>query len=511
MTIELIGSLDYKKVEEILKQKGIDNGNTIDEIVEEIKKVEKSRHSEIVSSAGALSRTTGDIFSVLNDREQKDFEKNNKFVNFVIGMGHYSITDHDYFVFGLKDVSVIVEQFLIEERFASFTVKSRREADFSKEGFYIPNFHITNGGIHPDNHPLQETYKQHMKELFEKYSVFKEAGIKTEDARFILPYCFHSTFIMGFDGNTLIRTIIKLTKTKYSKIPELKELGEKLYEIAKENMPYILPVIDKTEVMTEDEVDTFLASKIKRENYKVVKNVKLLNSSQDIDDQILIAAIIRRYQYNYQKAKNTLEKISTTDPNFKLELMKKIAFKGDRAELSQVNFEFQVPVSNAIKTHLLRHRTHNFVNPDFVDIDLTQYITPPAIIEKDMKYEYDDIYKRNKQTYDYFKGLGVTKEDLIYFNLSGNLSNFITNMDGLTLSHILALRECNKAQWETRDIAHGMHKEINKREDAKLFTQVIGPTCETQRICNEGKECCGKVFALIKKDTKNQLKIDNIC
>ena len=78
MQIELIGALDYKKVEEILKNKGIDDGNAIDEIVEEIKKVEKSRHPEIVSSAGALSRTTGDIFTVLNDREQKEFDKNNK-------------------------------------------------------------------------------------------------------------------------------------------------------------------------------------------------------------------------------------------------------------------------------------------------------------------------------------------------------------------------------------------------------------------------------------------------
>ena len=71
-------------------------------------------------------------------------------------MGHDSISDHDYCVFAIKDVSPIVEQTIIEERFASFTIKSRREADFSQVGFYVPDFHDENGNILPNNEKLKE-------------------------------------------------------------------------------------------------------------------------------------------------------------------------------------------------------------------------------------------------------------------------------------------------------------------------------------------------------------------
>ena len=48
------------------------------------------------------------------------------------------------------------------------------------------------------------------------------------------------------------------------------------------------------------------------------------------------------------------------------------------------------------------------------------------------------------------------------------MTNILIDMDAWTLRHILELRECNKAQWETRDIAHGMHDEVD-RKPAKLM------------------------------------------
>ena len=48
-----------------------------------------------------------------------------------------------------------------------------------------------------------------------------------------------------------------------------------------------------------------------------------------------------------------------------------------------------------------------------------------------------------------------------------------------------------------------MHKEIDKLPDAEAFSSVLGPTCDTQGICNEGKESCGKVKRL-EKHQKNR-------
>ena len=92
----------------------------------------------------------------------------------------------------------------------------------------------------------------------------------------------------------------------------------------------------------------------------------------------------------------------------------------------------------------------------------------------------------------------VREEDLVHFILSGNMTNVVTNINGKSLQHILGLRTCNKTQWETREWALNVRRIISELDDCKYYSQILGPTCETQGICNEGKECCGKIYTLKK-------------
>ena len=506
MEIKLLGALDYKKVESVLKEKLTDK-KEIEELLQAIKEIEIARRSEIVSSAGRLSRAAGTVLDIVGLSESKTLEQNINFANRVIGMGHDSISDHDYCVFAIKDVSPLVEQTIIEERFASFTIKSRREADFSKVGFYIPDFHDENGNILPNNENLKEEYKEHMQMLFQTYITLKDMGIPIEDARFILPYCYHSNILMGMDAHSVKDLIVKLTKTKYRNITELREFGEKLYEIVQEQMPYIVPEIDKVKVQEIDSSEEYINKIVPKELHRVEDKTKLLSSSSgNVDDTILISAIMRRYHYDQKHAEKVYQEACRQNPNFKKELMKKIAFESDGLELTQVNFQFETALSLAILTHLTRHRTHDLITPDFVpNLDITNYKTPPKIASKKEALEiYDDVYALNKAAYDHFKESGVREEDLVYFTLSGTLTNVLTNMDGKTLKHILGLRECTKAQWETRQMANAMHQGVKELPGTEAFETILGPTCVTQGICNEGKECCGRVYTLQKK--KNETK-----
>ena len=52
--------------------------------------------------------------------------------------GHRSTVEHAVFTLSMRNVSVYAEQFFIEFRLASFTVKSRRYVDFARQGYYIP-------------------------------------------------------------------------------------------------------------------------------------------------------------------------------------------------------------------------------------------------------------------------------------------------------------------------------------------------------------------------------------
>ncbi len=491
MKMKLLGAIDYAKLKKILKNV------KSEEVIAQIEQLETDRSASIVSAAANLSRFDENVFEALGASENQSFEENVKHIKRVIKLGHESIMDHDYCVFAIQDVSPVIEQTIIAERFSSFTIKSRREVDFSKVGYYTPTFRSVGGGVLSNNKSITQEYQQYMNSLFQKYDIFLKYGIEKEDARFVLPYCYHSNIIMGIDAHTLKDMIVKFTKTKYANIQELKEFGERLYEIAKIKVPYIIEEIDKIKPKYEDNVDVYLAQNIKNREYKILTAPKLLNSTTNVDDAILISAIMRRYQYDYEYATRVYQELCRKNPNFKLELMQKIAFESDQLELTQASFEFQIPLSFAVLTHLTRHRTHDIVIPDFVPIvDLLQYKTPPKI-KNICQEEFHKVFELNNEMYHHFKeDYGVCEEDLIYFILSGNMVNIVTNMNGKTVKHILGLRECTRAQWETRDMAIGMHKEIDTLPDAQIFSKVLGPTCTTQGYCKEGKRSCGRILAL---------------
>ncbi len=495
MKVELLGSLNYSKLSEVLKSEGIDEVK-VDTLIGKIKYLEKEARIRNVSLAGRLSRFPGDVFEVLGLSEEKSLDSNLKYINRVVNMGHESITDHDYCLFLLKDVSPLIEQTIIEERLSSFTIKSRREVDFSNAGFYTPIFYDKAGNVIKNNGEVQREYQEYTESLFKKYSEFINKGISKEDARFILPYSFNSNIIMGMDAHTLKNLIIKLTKTKYSKISELKELGERLNSICEEHIPYVSSSVSKVECDTTDKVDELLKGKFSK-NYRVIKQPVLIGRTYDVDNKIIASAIMRRYQFNYIKALNIAKNL---DDEIRKEIVRRIAFESDGLELSQVSFEYQIPISFAVLTHLTRHRMHDIITPDFSPVvDLKQYKIPPKIQNVCLD-GYLKVYEDNYRMYKHFKDdYGIRDEDLVYFTLSGNMVNVQTNINGKNLKHILALRECNKAQWEIREVARGMHEEIKKLDDAKLFETLLGPSCETELVCREGKESCGKINAILVK------------
>ena len=134
MEIKLLTSINYKNLDEqidyllYLYQNFDDkiNRDILREKIKEIvKKLEIDRRSEIVASAGNLSRNPGNVFDVLDTKGNLPLEKNSKFASNVIKMGHTSISELDCLVFALKDISALIEQTIIEERYSAFTVKSR--------------------------------------------------------------------------------------------------------------------------------------------------------------------------------------------------------------------------------------------------------------------------------------------------------------------------------------------------------------------------------------------------
>lgn len=445
---------------------------------------------QILAAAGKLSRFKGNVTEVLETCT--DYDKNINFIKRVVGMGHESITDHDYLLFSLVDVSPIIEQTIIEERLCSFTIKSRREVDFSNVGYRQQTFKDKSGTLVLNQEYYQDKYNRHMQFLFTWYGKLLEMGISKEDARFILPYSYYSNIIMGIDAHIYKNLIIRFTKGKESRIDELREFGEELLRIAKVRTPYLLDLIDKAE--PSNQVENLINSKITDYSYGIVPKVNLLSNTPDVDQTIFTSYLMQKYQYSYEQALAVYHDIIRKNLGIEEIWMREINNAEDKECLTSVNFRFQIPVSLAVLTHLSRHRTHHFLVPDFVPVhNLTDYKTPVSIKNTCLE-EYNEIFRKNEELYQEFKVAGIRDEDLIYFHLSGTMVNVVTNMNGKDVEWILHLRECTKAQWEIREIAHQIHQEITKT--AQYFPLILGPTCVTKGYCPEGKESCGRILKL---------------
>ncbi|MCI8486691.1 MAG: FAD-dependent thymidylate synthase [Clostridia bacterium] len=472
------------------------------ELIGGYEKNELETRIQKVATAGKLSRFPGNVFEVLESCN--NYEKNLNLIKRIIGMGHKSIIEHDYLVFAICDVTPIIEQTIIGNRLTSFTIKSRREVDFRTAGFYVPEFRNKDLSLHTKNEELKEKYISHMKYLFNTYGELVDNGINVEDARFILPYSFHSNIIMGLNGRELEKMVVSFLYGPLSKISELKEFGEQLLSIIKDSVPYLENSIESYNISSNNPFE-YMETISKRPEIKIADKPTLISYTQNPDDVIIKSSIMYHFQCSENEASEILINSEKKDPHYKAKCMDIILHKEERRELEQVNFTFQIPISLSILTHLTRHRMHSLLVPEFLPIWNFENIVVPATIRAKNNLEklFLDSHKENIKVFEEFKNMNVAEEDLIYFYLGCQMLNVITTMNGRTLQWILHLRCCNKAQWQIRAIAKEIAKQVSMV--SPLLGKGLGPTCITDMVCYEGKECCGLINTLLKNknDDKN--------
>ena len=79
---------------------------------------------KVCAAGGRVSTQPGTALDIW--AKSQDEEKNENLIFKVTQSGHDSTVEHCFFNLVFDDVSVVTEQFMIEFRFASFTIKSRR-------------------------------------------------------------------------------------------------------------------------------------------------------------------------------------------------------------------------------------------------------------------------------------------------------------------------------------------------------------------------------------------------
>ena len=423
-----------------------------------------ANNEEICASAARISTTAGDAREIFENARGNP--KNRSLIGKVLASGHKSLIEHAVFTIALRNVSVFTEQFLIESRLASFTVKSRRYVDFSNLGYYVPP--------ELEGEDLAQ-YLSYMDHLFEAYQALLEAGIPREDARFLLPYSFHSNFYCTLNARELGHVLREIRYGRGREIPELQDLADQLIEQLEGLFPCLLPelrpfsggspAMEETPLCHSSAVPVYLP---RRE----AGAVTLLNAPSE--PQKLLEAAYRMQHPGENRPFDMENLLKSQRPR----------------ELEQLAYTFAVSdVTLSGITHLVRHRMQSIVVPSVTTVDHSRYIVPDTVsavpsalkrYQQAVEEAHDTVKKLN----------GPLRKYHYYFALSGNLMNVLTTMNARELQWFIRLRSCNRAQWEVRNIAVELLRQLRHRFP-ELFNR-FGPSCFVSGGCPEGRLSCGQ-------------------
>lgn len=428
---------------------------------------------DVCAASGRISTQSGTALEIFERSHDK--EKNANLIGKVTRSGHTSTIEHAFFNLAFENVSVVVEQFMIEFRLASFTVKSRRYVDFSDCGYYMPEF---------KNDADKKEYTEAVDSLFDAYVRLTDAGIPKEDARFILPYCFYSNFYCSLNGRELFNVLSAMIYGRGSKIREIYEIGVSLLAQCREKAPGIFADFEVKASKYTDNTDLGF-----NEEDDVISDDKceILSYTKDGEINICRTALIQ--QYNYSPV--TIEKILSDTENIKKILSALAESKRPRAlEAFNATVRFN-RVSLACLTHFARHRIQSICIPDLIKARRNDFVIPETVKNDAALLKlYTDSFKKMEELYESFRSKGYDADVLIYLVLSGSTLDIVTTMNAREMLLFFRLRSCTRAQWEIQEFAVDLLSKLRKIAP-ELFT-LYGPSCYVNGVCPEGRLTCGR-------------------
>ncbi len=434
---------------------------------------------KVCAAGGRISTQEGTALQIWEKSQDK--EKNENLIFKVTQSGHNSTVEHAYFNLVFDDVSVVTEQFMIEFRLCSFTIKSRRYVDFGNVGYIIPDF---------NNDDIKNKYISHMDNLFAFYNKMVEAGVPKEDARFVLPYCFKSNFFCSLNGRELIHVIEAMLYGRGKNNPEIVSLGNMLLEQAKELAPGVFKNFEERHSKYNDNLDLKFKSVKKYENKPLTE---LLSFTENAEKVVAQSALL---QYN-EFAKEEIDDILSDNENIKNIVCEVI--KNDRPRaLESINYTFRLNnVSLACLTHFSRHRIQSINIPPISISDRGSYVLPDTVVDAGLKNEYINCFKETLDLYNEMKDKGISEDILTYVLLAGNTVDFTLTMNARELLLFMKLRSCTRAQWEIQNYANEMLDSL--RKVSPLVFNFYGPSCYVTGVCPEGRLSCGKAKEMKEK------------
>lgn len=382
-----------------------------------------------------------------------------KLLDKVLASGHKSVIEHQTFSVAFNDVSVLVEQFVIECRLASFTVKSRRYVDFGAAGCVCPE------GLDAAQKAL---YEAKMAARFEDYRALLALDVPKEDARFVLPYSLRSNFYMTLNARELIALVNAMRCGRGKDFPEVRALGDQL----KAQFDTLYPgVLDKEAARFARYAAP--AWPENQDRCAVGEGGAELLDAPKAPIEMLDAAMA--FSGRFQEGD-----------------LRALLTDARPRELEALSYTFRVKrISLACLTHFTRHRLQSMlIPPVYAALAGGCHVLPESVRENPEALSiYEAAFEDQRKALAQGLELGMPREALSYFAMSGHQLDILLTLNARQLLHFMRLRTCSRAQWEIRGVAEKMLALLEDRTP-ELFS-LYGPSCRFGP-CPEGRMSCGR-------------------
>ena len=426
----------------------------------------------IVASSARISTQQGTAMEIYE--KSGDVEKDLKLVGKVLSSGHKSVIEHQTVSIAFNDVSVMAEQFVIEYRLASYTVKSRRYVDFSDAGYVVPD---------DMSAAVRDVYARSAEALFNTYRRLMELGVPKEDARFVLPYGFRSNFFVTMNARELMHMICAMVRGRGARFAEIRALGEQLKRQFDEMYPDVL----------DAQLKSCNPERVEASSGDIAVGDALLPKVEIIgaptDPMGLLDTAIRFARRFSGADEASIRALLADDRPRELEALY-YTFRIDHASLACV-------------THFTRHRMLSLMlHHELSALADGNYVLPESVSQNAQAHElYVRAFEAQAAAAREAKNLGANDASLTYFAMAGHTTSMLISMNAREILHFAKLRACSRAQWEIRGIARDLIACLNATAARSLF-RFYGPTCAVTGKCPEGKMSCGRRVRIVDGEWK---------
>jgi thymidylate synthase ThyX len=434
-----------------------------------------------------------DIAAELSDEKSAQFHE-----KWVVGYGHASVAEHAVLHIAFENVSRLAIESIEGNRLASYTEKSTRYQKWGPGDFYIPR--------ELDGHPLHDDYVDTIRLLFRTYEEslepvrrlildrFPRRENEKDEAwdrrirskyvdvcRFLLPAAALANVGMTANARVLENMIRKMLSHE---LMEVREIGERVKEVAKAETPTLVKYADAVPYLVETTTEFALTRPLLplSEGPLIEPDwCTLISFDKDGEKNVLAAALFRFGEMSYAEALGYVKALKEDELAKLAESLLGRLGKYDvpLRELEYATYVFDFVMDQGAYAEFKRHRMMT-QTPQRLTTRLG-YATPRLITEAGFgsKYQaamkaaedmYEKLYAVNPAIAQYAVPNGFNRRVLAEFNLREAFA-------------FCQLRSAANAHFSIRRVAQRMYDEMSNVHP--LLTKYMKLTDETWKGVEE--------------------------